>query len=158
MTYKEKAEAYVREKCGLKIPDALPLPVKYDGINFYWGGEESGMVADIVPDYDGGEFLRIRGWGRIHHLKVEGKTPEQLQNDVAFWIADAINAYSKLQLQHYLQVLDKQAKLYQLNNAGVLFWNINQDGIAAKIMHFDLKTGEPEGEAGFKDFCEIVGV
>lgn len=140
MTHKEKAEQYVREK----LPELMELSFGCEIYNFDepidWARTQMIVHYDlqksvlVAREKDGSTYRKsttLEGYKIIGHA---------------------------IQLQHYMQVLDKQAKLYQLNNAGVLFWDINQDGIAAKIMHFNLKTGQPEGEAGFKDFCEIVGI
>lgn len=109
---KDKVLNHIREVCGLKIPYALPLPVKYDGYNYFWGAENE-IVGDVVDDYTQGEYkaddigepFRIRGWGRIQYIQHPDKTPEQLQNEVAVWIAEAINAYSVPKLEHVLMAM-----------------------------------------------------
>lgn len=153
MTEQQKAEAYVREKCGLKVPEALPLPVKYDGMVYYWGANDE-MIADTIPDFAGGELLRIRGWGRIQHLKVEGKTPEQLQDELAYWIADAINAYSKPHLQHWLRVLEgKLGTLFVVRNS-----ELAVEVRKGRDILFNLTTGQPDAEADYKSLCDILGI
>ena len=163
MTEQQKAEAYVRKAIPeLKVPEGLPLPVKYDGMAYYWGTDLDGnpeVVADTVDDFEGGEFLRIRGWGRIQYLKVEGKTPEQLQDDVAYWIADAINAYAKPQLQHWLRVLGAKGDFAITDSGELLKWD-NPD-THFKYWHntgvtFNLTTGQPATEADYKTFNEIT--
>lgn len=103
-------EKLIKRICELssfeKIPVALPLPVKYDGMNFYWGkGGE--MVADFDEGVNTGDGFRIRGWGRIQYLKEENKTPEQLQEECAFYIERAINGYAEIQLHHVLEAIEK---------------------------------------------------
>lgn len=149
-----KAEAFVREKLGLKIPEALPLPVRYDGMNYYWG-ENNQIVGDIVPDYDGGEFFRIRGWGRIQYLKVDGKTPEELQEEVAYWIADAINAYSQLSLQHWLRVLRGCHYVEMYTASDEIFRHCCWEEDKEYVIDFNLTTGQPATEADYRAFNEI---
>jgi len=81
-----------------QAPRYLPLPMKYDGISYFWGPEME-MIADVVEDFDGGELFRIRGWGHIQYLKEEGKTPAQLQDECAYYIQDAVNAYEGITLE-----------------------------------------------------------
>jgi len=100
-----------------KVPVALPLPVKYDGIMYFFGkGEDGGdeIVADIDMTDGFAEGFRIRGWGRIQYLKEEGKTPEEIQDEVAYYIQDAINDYSKFTLSDVLMAIKDFAivKLY----------------------------------------------
>lgn len=87
----------------MKAPTVMPLPVKYDGMGYYWG-KDGEMVADWDEGVNVGDGFRIRGWGRIQYIKAE-KTPEELQDECAYYIADAINAYSSIQLHHVLQAL-----------------------------------------------------
>lgn len=113
---KQIFEAYVREKLGLKTPLALPLPVKYDGMTYFWGANNE-MIADSHADIED-DLLRIRGWGRIQYVKEEDKTPEELQDEAAHWIADAINAYAEIQLHHVLRVLGGHVDIdsYEIEN------------------------------------------
>ena len=107
----EKLENKIRELAYLeKIPVALPLPVKYDGVQFYWG-KNSEMVADFDEGVNTGDGFRIRGWGRIQYLKEENKTPEQLQEECAYYIEKAINAYSEITLQNVLFVFASLNKI-----------------------------------------------
>lgn len=106
MNYKQHSEKRIRElvPSKFKIPVALPLPVKYDGIAYYFG-PQSEIVADFDEGVNTGDGFRIRGWGRIQYMKELGKTPEQLQDECAYYIQDAINAYSEIQLQDVMQAI-----------------------------------------------------
>lgn len=81
-----------------KVPTDLPLPVKYDGINYYWG-KNGEMVADFDSGVNQGEGFRIRGWGRI---KDEGR-----QDECAKYIEVAINSYSSVRLADVLLAIGK---------------------------------------------------
>lgn len=92
-----------------KKPVALPLPVRYDGMMYYFGkgvrGDE--IVADLHMGEEYEDGFRIRGWGRIQYLKEEGKTGEQLQDECAYYIQDAINAYGDITLVDVLMAINK---------------------------------------------------
>ncbi len=160
MKFLEQADLLVREKLGIPLPPALPLPVRYDGMNYFWGPENQ-VVGDQVSDYTQGEYkddtlgepFRIRGWGRIQYMQDDTKTPAQLQDEVAYFIADAINAYSKVTLHHYLKVLDQAAHkagiVYKLCNCGVLKYQ-------ETIFHFDLTNGAPASETDAEIFIKLV--
>jgi hypothetical protein len=87
----------VREANGFTIPKDLPLPVKYDGIRYYWG-KDGEMVADFDEGVNVGDGFRIRGWGRIQN--------EESQDECAKWIAEAINAYGSVYPHHLLVAID----------------------------------------------------
>jgi len=96
-----------------QVPKALPLPVEYDGMMYFFGKDPKvgdAIVADIDMTEGFADGFRIRGWGRIQYMKEEGKTPEQLQDEVAYYIADAINAYSEIKLHHVLQAIQEKVK------------------------------------------------
>lgn len=108
MTPLQLLEKHVRELVPNieKIPSALPLPVKYDGMMYYFG-KDGEIVADFDEGVNTGDGFRIRGWGRIQYLQEENKTPEQLQDECAFYIEHAINAYSEINLADVLQAINK---------------------------------------------------
>ena len=60
-----------------------------------------------------------------------------------------------IQLQHYLQILDKiadkQKVIYRLINCRVLYFG-------KVIVKFHQKTGQPEDEEDWKAFNQIVGI
>ena len=78
------------------IPKDLPLPVRYDGMMYYWG-KDGEMVADFDSGVNDGAGFRIRGWGRIQD--------EKSQDECAKYIEQAINSYSQIQLQHILRAM-----------------------------------------------------
>ncbi len=89
----DKIKQKIQELVGKKIPKALPLPVKYDGMVYFWG-KDGEMVADCHME----DFFRIRGWGRIQD--------ESLQDECAYWIAEAINAHADLTLEDVLKAIE----------------------------------------------------
>ena len=176
MTEQLKAEAWVRsQRPALKLPTALPLPVKYDGINYFWGVVNE-MIADQISDYTQGEYnddtlgepFRIRGWGRIQYMQDDKKTPHELQVEVGYWIAKAINAYAKPSLQDWLAVLDQdickttdfnfRVRDGQVHIPLFRYCDITGKPITLGDLHFNLTTGQPATEGDYKIFNDIVGV
>lgn len=108
-TQKEKALEYIRKNVPeLTIPRALPpLPVKYDKMVYIWGAGGGGMVA-MFDWHDFQEKMKdwfvIRGWGRISYME----DPEEAQDEVAEYIADAINEKSVPEWEHVIMVLSKK--------------------------------------------------
>lgn len=156
MDVKQKAEDHVRKICQLEVPVALPLPIEYDGIHFFFGPKGE-IVADTVDDFDGGELFRIRGWGRIQHLKEEGKTADQLQDECAHWFAEAINAYASPRLDYWMRGIESSGLDYELSSVDLsvirMFLSVGSKGL-----EFDKKTGQPATEGDYKAYCEIVGI
>lgn len=117
-----------------QVPKALPLPVEYDGMMYFFGKDPKvgdAIVADIDMTEGFADGFRIRGWGRIQYMKEEGKTPEQLQDEVAYYIADAINAYSEIKLHHVLQAMQSsKTNMYWVNEGGDIYEQIHDYGIA----------------------------
>jgi hypothetical protein len=76
-----------------EIPKELPLPVRYDGMQYYWGSNDE-MIADFDEGVNIGDGFRIRGWGRIQD--------EKSQDMCARYIEKAINTYSDIRLADVL--------------------------------------------------------
>ena len=67
-----------------KVTDFIGSKVKYDECSYIWGeGPKGGM--QMIMD------IRVRGWGAIQHLFDSMEEAENFQDEVAEWIADAIN-------------------------------------------------------------------
>lgn len=138
MSKLSQIEQKIREVCPWipKKPIALPLPVKYDGMMYFFGKDKivgDAMVADIhmTDGFTEAEGFRIRGWGRIQYLKEQGKTPEQLQDECAYYIQDAINAYGEPQLSDLLYTIEKKTSDYSMGTDGRLTycnWVLNEKG------------------------------
>lgn len=114
MSKLSQIEQQIKEVCPWlpKKPVALPLPVRYDGMMYFFGKDKvvgDATVADIdmTDGFTEAEGFRIRGWGRIQYLKEQGKTPEQLQDECAYYIQDAINEYGEPQLSDLLYTIGK---------------------------------------------------
>ena len=112
MSKLSQIEQKIKEVCPWlpKKPVALPLPVRYDGMMYFFGKDKvigDATVADIdmTDGFTEAEGFRIRGWGRIQYLKEQGKTPEQLQDECAYYIQDAINEYGEPQLSDLLYTI-----------------------------------------------------
>lgn len=82
-----------------RVPKDLPLPVRYDGMSYYWG-KDGEMVADFDEGVNTGDGFRIRGWGRIQD--------EKSQDECAKYIEQAINSYSKIGIAEVLRVFLKR--------------------------------------------------
>lgn len=71
--------------------------VHYDtyGGGYIWGTNQkdigSQMVAEIPEVLEGEAVVSIRGWGAIQNLKGLPCTPEQFQDEIGKFVADAIN-------------------------------------------------------------------
>ena len=59
--------------------NTIKYPVKFEA--------DCGMFFDANDKH----FLDIRGWGHIQYMKIEGKTPEQIQDELGLFIQNAIN-------------------------------------------------------------------
>ena len=125
---KAKALKHVREVCGLKIPTALPLPVRLDGYTggYIWG-KENEMIADFDDGVNVGDGFRIRGWGRIQN--------EELMKENMQFIADSINAYASPHLEHWLRGIGGEHGYWGKNHPPTnLTWkilevyNLSKDG------------------------------
>ena len=148
MTEQLKAEAFVREaRPALIVPSALPLPVKLDEYTggYIWGPENE-MIADFDDGVNVGDGFRVRGWGRIQD--------ESLMQENMQFIANAINAHAKPNLQDWLAVLPTS---YELSSNGFLKEEINENAWDI-IMQFNMDTGQPATQADFKAFNDIVNV
>ena len=148
MTEQLKAEAFVREaRPALIVPSALPLPVKLDEYTggYIWGPENE-MIADFDDGVTVGDGFRVRGWGRIQD--------ESLMQENMQFIANAINAHAKPNLQDWLAVLPTS---YELSSNGFLKEEINENTWDI-IMQFNMDTGQPATQADFKAFNDIVSV
>jgi len=148
MTEQIKAEAFVREaRPALIVPSALPLPVKLDEYTggYIWGPENE-MIADFDDGVNVGDGFRVRGWGRIQD--------ESLMQENMQFIANAINAHAKPNLQDWLAVLPTS---YELSSNGFLKEEINENTWDI-IMQFNMDTGQPATQADFKAFNDIVSV
>ena len=146
MTEQLKAEAHVREqRPALIVPSALPLPVKLDEYTggYIWGPENE-MIADFDDGVNVGDGFRVRGWGRIQD--------ESLMQENMQFIANAINAHAKPNLQDWLAVLPTS---YELSSNGFLTEEIDES-VWDIIMQFDMDTGQPATQADFKAFNDIV--
>ena len=115
MSKLSQIEQKIKEVCPWlpKKPVALPLPVRYDGMMYFFGKDKvigDATVADIdmTDGFTEAEGFRIRGWGRIQYLKEQGKTPEELQDECAYYIQDAINAYGEPQLSDLLHTIHEK--------------------------------------------------
>lgn len=53
-----------------------------------------GYVTDL-RDTEGNHFLDIRGWGRLQYHPAGDAAAEKLQDDIATWVADTLNAAAK---------------------------------------------------------------
>lgn len=98
-------EESIRKAANKEIPKDMPLPVRYDGMHYYWGPRDE-MVADFDEGVNTGDGFRIRGWGRIQD--------EKGQDACAYFIERAINAYSEVTLDDVLRAIEKV-----LSDAGV---------------------------------------
>ncbi len=148
MTEQEQAEAYVRkQRPALIVPSALPLPVKLDEYTggYIWGPENE-MIADFDDGVNVGDGFRVRGWGRIQD--------ESLMQENMQFIANAINAHAKPNLQDWLAVLPTS---YELSSNGFLKEEIDEN-VWDIIMQFNMDTGQPATQADFKAFNDIVSV
>lgn len=95
-----------------KVPKDLPLPVRYDGISYYWG-KNGEMVADFDEGVNTGDGFRIRGWGRIQD--------EKSQDECAKYIEEAINDYNAIRLADVLLAISEKEKF----NAMLKFMAVN---------------------------------
>jgi hypothetical protein len=70
--------------------------VQYDeyGGGYIWGINQNGeyqMVAEIPKIKEGGALLSIRGWGDIQNMKDLPCPPEEFQDAIGRFVAEAIN-------------------------------------------------------------------
>lgn len=106
----------IRKACpGLEVPKDMPLPVRYDGMRYYWG-KDGEMVADFDEGVNTGDGFRIRGWGRIKN--------EERQDECAKYIERAINAYSEPNLAHLLMTIGTQ---YAIDGEGYIMHFVDTD-------------------------------
>ena len=146
MKEQQKAEAHVREqRPALIVPSALPLPVKLDEYTggYIWGPENE-MIADFDDGVTVGDGFRVRGWGRIQD--------ESLMQENMQFIANAINAHAKPNLQDWLAVLPTS---YELSSNGFLKEEIDEN-VWDIIMQFNMDTGQPNSPQDYANFNQIV--
>jgi hypothetical protein len=135
MSYKEKAEQYVRDK----LPELMELSV-----NCIVKGLQS-KEWKLIYRNDG------KGIGQKYHFNEHGH--------ISFWSTSDKDAFEiighPIQLQHWLRVLEMQVSTERP-------WvRITGDGWCEfydKDFRFNLATGQPATEDDYKAFCEIVGV
>lgn len=69
--------------------------VYYDeyGGGYIWGEQEKGsqMIAQVEDVEEGNPVVSIRGWGAIQNLKNLPCSPEEFQDHIGRFIAEAIN-------------------------------------------------------------------
>ena len=149
MTEQIKAEAFVREaRPALIVPSALPLPVKLDEYTggYIWGPENE-MIADFDDGVNVGDGFRVRGWGRIQD--------ESLMQENMQFIANAINAHAKPNLQDWLAVL---GLIYSIDGEGNVWQYPALTKRRLMDITFNLTTGQPATEADYKAFNDIVSI
>jgi hypothetical protein len=141
----EKILKAIREACPeLKVPKDLPLPVKYDGMMYYWG-KNGEMVADFDNGVSDGEGFRIRGWGRIQD--------EESQDECANWIADAINTHAEPHLEDLLRTAFIKEVSLNISQLGEVFQIKNGERVYSNTMNLTLSlTQNLETNQELRDF------
>jgi hypothetical protein len=131
------------------IRDFIGEKVYYDpyGGGYIWGKQKnsngSQMIAQVEDVEEGNPVVSIRGWGAIQHLKNLPCSPEELQDELGRFIANAIN--DKLKEPILLKEITKGA-IIKLVELAVN----NKDEIVS-----DIKVKyQPHIKRHYKETCE----
>jgi len=86
-------------------------------------------------------------------MQDDKKTPHELQVEVGYWIAEAINAYAKPSLQDWLAELP-----YVITEGITICAGRMQIVCDTKLICFNLTTGQPNSPEDYKRFNEITSL